>query len=188
MLQIHFNVSLNISLNFSINKKDFSFNAWSSKKDQDHFTLPKKRKKSPSQKARNLKRWLEYREKTKKTLENSTTPESSAQSFDVTLASKLYLWEEEKKWKPLIYLHFFVVKPLKVKSNNIGSQYIVLRMKSCVKVKSGTNEHGPGAFLPVCASQSASCFTFVLLLLMLAEYPRIWTLPLPFSTVKKVFF
>ena len=154
MLQINFYVSLNISLNFSINKKDFSFNASSSKKDQDHFILPKKRKKSPSQKARNLKRWLEHREKTKKT-ENSTTPESSAQSSDVTLASKLCLWKKATHLPAL-----FVVKLLKVKSNNIGSQYILLRMKFCVKVKSGTNEHGPGAFLPGCASQSASCCTF----------------------------
>ena len=82
------NVSFNISLNFSINEKDFSFNASSSKKDQDPPILLKKRKKSPSQKARNLKRWLEHKEKTQKTLENTTSPESPAKSSDVTLASK----------------------------------------------------------------------------------------------------
>ena len=84
------NVSFNISLNFSINEKDFSFNASSSKKDQDPPILLKKRKKSPSQKARNLKRWLEHKEKTQKTLENTTSPESLAKSSDddVTLASK----------------------------------------------------------------------------------------------------
>ena len=82
------NVSFNISLNFSINEKDFNFNASSSKKDQDPSILIKKRKKSPSQKARNLKRWLEHKEKTQKTLENTTSPESPAKSSDVTLTSK----------------------------------------------------------------------------------------------------
>ena len=71
-----------------MNNKDFSFTASSSKKDQDLPVLPRKRKKSPSQKARNLKRLQEHKEKIQKKLKNTTTSESSANSYDVNLNSK----------------------------------------------------------------------------------------------------
>ena len=70
----------------------------------------------------------------------------------------------EEKVKHFHIRALFVVKLLKAKSNNIGTQYIVLRMKEfkkfCARVKSGTSEHWQGAFLPGCASQSATCCSF----------------------------
>ena len=57
----HANISLNLS--FHINSKDFQFSASSSKKEKDVPTSQEnvKKKMSPSQKARKLKRLLEYK-------------------------------------------------------------------------------------------------------------------------------
>ena len=83
------NVNFSMSLKFTIKKKEFKFDASSSQKDQNNPVLFKKRKKkSPSQKARNLKRLLEYKEKNPKKSEFSTSPVSSKESSDVTLTSK----------------------------------------------------------------------------------------------------
>ena len=59
----HANISLNLI--FHINSKDFTFSASRSKKDKDVPASQEnvKKKKSPSQKARNLKRLLEYKER-----------------------------------------------------------------------------------------------------------------------------
>ena len=83
------NVNFSISLKFTMKEKEFKFDASSSQKDQDHPVLLKKRKKkSPSQKARSLKRLLEYKEKNRKKSELTTSPVSSTESSDVTLSSK----------------------------------------------------------------------------------------------------
>ena len=70
----------------------------------------------------------------------------------------------KRKVKHFYLPALFVVKLLKAKSNNIDTQYTVLRMnklkKFCTRVKSGTSEHWPGAFLSGCASQSATCCPF----------------------------
>ena len=60
------NVSFSVSLNFTKKDKEFQFSASSSKKDQDQPILQNKRKKSLSQRTRNLKRLLEYKEKKRK--------------------------------------------------------------------------------------------------------------------------
>ena len=76
------NVSFSINMSF----KDFNFSASSSQKVQDSPAFPEKRKqKSPSQKARNLKRLLEHKEKMQKKLESTTSSEDSS---SVTLSSK----------------------------------------------------------------------------------------------------
>ena len=85
------NVSFSISLNFTIKDKEFQFSASSSKKDQDQPVLQNKRKKSLSQRTRNLKRLLEYKEKKQKNLEITNSSESlkkSDDTNDVTVAHK----------------------------------------------------------------------------------------------------
>ena len=57
------NSSFSVSLNFTIKDKEFQFSASNSKKDQDQPVLQNKRKKSLSQRARNLKCLIEYKEK-----------------------------------------------------------------------------------------------------------------------------
>ena len=80
------NSNFSINLSFHINTKDFTFSASSSKRDQDApVTLEKRKKKSPSQKARNLKRWNEHKEKVKEKLEASTSPHRPS---DITLAKQ----------------------------------------------------------------------------------------------------
>ena len=52
-----------MSLKFTIIEKEFMFDASSPEKDQDHpVRLKKRKKKSPNQKAHNLKLLLEYKE------------------------------------------------------------------------------------------------------------------------------
>ena len=77
----HANISLNLS--FHINRKDFTFRASKSKKDV--AVSQEKKNKSPSQKARNLSRWLEYMEKVLEKLETPTTPDKS---INTTLNNK----------------------------------------------------------------------------------------------------
>ena len=80
------NSTFSINLSFHINTKDFTFNASSLKKDQDApITLEKRKMKSPSRKARNLKRWNEHKEKLKEKLETSTSPHTPS---DITLAKQ----------------------------------------------------------------------------------------------------
>ena len=81
------NVNFSMSLKFTIKKKELKFDASSSQKDQNNPVLLKKRKKkSPSQKARSLKRLLEYKQKNRKKSELTTSPVSV--SSYVTLSSK----------------------------------------------------------------------------------------------------
>ena len=93
------NVNFSLKLNFTMNNKVFDFSASSSKKDEESPTLQEKRKqKSPSQKARNLKRWLDHKEKMKKKLE--PTNASIKPNLDSTDTQKTELSENVEK--PLV--------------------------------------------------------------------------------------
>ena len=82
------NVNFSIRSKFTIKDKEFKFDASSSKKDTDNPVLPKKRKKTcPSQKASNLKRFLECKEK------NS---QSGLTTSPMTLKILLMLLQPEK--------------------------------------------------------------------------------------------
>ena len=79
------NVNFSINMNFNFKDNDFNFSASSSRVVQDSPAIQKKRKrKSPSQMARNLKRLVEHKEKMMKKLEITTSSDSS----NVTLSGK----------------------------------------------------------------------------------------------------
>ena len=83
------NVNFSITFKFTMKEKEFKFDASGSQKDQDNPVLLKKRKKkSPSQKARSLKCLLEYKKENRKKSELTTLSVSSTESSDVTLSSK----------------------------------------------------------------------------------------------------
>ena len=83
------NVNFSMSLKFTIKEKEFKFDASSSQKDQDRPVLLKKRKKKPpSQKARNLKHLLEYKEKYSEKSEFTTSPVRSKKCSNLNLTSK----------------------------------------------------------------------------------------------------